>query len=242
MDLLPAIDLRQGRVVRLRQGDDAQRTVYGEDPVAVLEAFAEAGAVWVHVVDLDAAFGEAPQRSLLATLIARATALGLRVELGGGLRDRQAVHWAHDAGCARGIVGSMVAKQTAAFLALVEEFPDWIVPGLDFKEGRLAVSGWTEVSTLDVEALGDLLQGRPCPAVLVTDVARDGLMTGPNFDLATEVALATGIPALLSGGIHSLDDLRQASRLPQITGAVVGRALYDGSFSLQDALTACSAG
>jgi phosphoribosylformimino-5-aminoimidazole carboxamide ribotide isomerase len=240
VDLLPAIDLRQGRVVRLRQGDDAQRTVYGEDPAAVLEAFATAGARWVHVVDLDAAFGEAPQRPLLTALIARAAALGLKVELGGGLRDRRAVQWARDAGCARGVVGSMVAKQTAAFLALVEEFPNWIVPGLDFKEGRLAVSGWTEVSHLNVEALGTLLRDRACPAVLVTDVARDGLMTGPNFDLATAVAEATGIPALLSGGIHSLEDLRQAATTPQIAGAVVGRALYDGSFSLAEALAACA--
>jgi phosphoribosylformimino-5-aminoimidazole carboxamide ribotide isomerase len=235
-DLLPAVDLRQGQVVRLRQGDDERRTVYGEDPLAALDAFAGAGARWVHVVDLDAAFGEPPQRSLVETLAARAGELGLSLELGGGLRDRASVAWALDAGCTRVIVGSLLARDFEAFASLVEELPNRIVPGLDFKDGRLAVAGWTETADLDVPRLGALLRGFPCPAALVTDVARDGEMAGPNFDLAVSVARATGIPALLSGGIHTLDDLRRAGTTPEISGAVVGRALYDGSFTLAEAL------
>ena len=237
LDLLPAVDLRRGQVVRLRQGDDERRTVYGENPLAALDSFAAAGARWVHIVDLDAAFGEPPQRSLIERLSVRAQEHGLGLELGGGLRDRSAVAWALGAGCTRVIVGSLLARDFEAFTALVQEFPDRIVPGLDFKDGLLAVSGWTETADLDVARLGVLLQGLPCPAALVTDVARDGELTGPNFALALAVARATGIPVLLSGGVHTLSDLRRAVEIPEITGAVVGRALYDGTFSLAEALT-----
>ncbi|MCB1035318.1 MAG: 1-(5-phosphoribosyl)-5-((5-phosphoribosylamino)methylideneamino)imidazole-4-carboxamide isomerase, partial [Acidobacteria bacterium] len=166
-DLLPAIDLRGGKVVRLRQGDDARRTVYGEDPVAVLESFAAAGARWVHAVDLDAAFGEPPQRPLIARLARRAGEAGLCLELGGGLRDREGVEWALGAGCTRAVVSSMIAKDFPLFASLAEAYPDRMVPGLDFRDGRLAVSGWTESSNLDLPRLGSLLTGFPCPAVLV---------------------------------------------------------------------------
>ncbi|MCH9646728.1 MAG: 1-(5-phosphoribosyl)-5-[(5-phosphoribosylamino)methylideneamino] imidazole-4-carboxamide isomerase [Deltaproteobacteria bacterium] len=234
LDLLPAIDLRQGKVVRLRQGDDTQRTVYGEDPRQVLGDFAAAGARWVHLVDLDAAFGESPQRPLLDSLINTAKEHDLQVELGGGLRDRESVLWALEAGVTRGIVGSLVAKNFPLFESLVQEFPGRLVPGLDLKNGRLGVDGWTTTVELDFPRL----QGLPCPAVLVTDIQRDGEMGGPNLELACSMARVTGIPALLSGGVHSLDDLRQAALQPEISGAVVGRALYEGRFSLQEALAA----
>lgn len=234
--LLPAIDLRGGDVVRLRQGDDARRTVYGEDPEAVLEGFAAAGASWIHAVDLDAAFGEPPQRELIARLAQRAQGLGLCLELGGGLRDRESVGWALEAGCTRAVVGSMLAQDFPLFKSLVQDFPGRIVPGLDFRYGFLSVSGWTETSDLDLGRLGDLLRGQDCPVVLVTDISRDGEMRGPNLDLARDVGRATGIPALLSGGVQSLDDLRQAAEIPEIAGAIVGRALYDGSFKVEQAL------
>lgn len=239
MDLLPAVDLRGGKVVRLRQGDDDRRTTYSDDPAAQVEAFAEAGARWVHVVDLDAAFGEAPQRPLIEALAKRASDLGLKLELGGGLRDRESITWALEAGCTRVVVGSLLARDSDAFRKLALDLPQRIVPGLDFKHGHLAVSGWKETASLGVRDLGQLLRGLPCAAALVTDVARDGEMAGPNFELAQEVASATGLPALLSGGVHTLEDLRRAAAIPTIAGAVVGRALYDGSFSLGEALAAC---
>jgi phosphoribosylformimino-5-aminoimidazole carboxamide ribotide isomerase len=240
MELLPAIDLRGGRVVRLRQGDDARRTVYSDDPAAVLESFAAAGVRWVHLVDLDAALGEAPQRTLLETLAARGRALALRLELGGGLRDEAALRWALDtAGFDRAVVSSILAKDFPLFETLVTAFPDRIVPALDCKEGKLGISGWRETAAEPFDALARRLQGKACPAVLVTDVARDGEMGGPNLELARRVAGLTGIPALLSGGVHSLDDLRQARGATEIAGAVVGRALYDGTFTLDEALAAC---
>lgn len=236
MELLPAIDLRHGRAVRLRQGDDAQATVYGDDPVALLEGYARAGVARVHVVDLDAALGQAPQRDL----IERMAALGsVRIQVGGGLRDRAAIDWALGAGCDRVVIGSLVARDTAAFYALALHLPGRLVPALDVAQGEVRISGWKEGASLKLGELCSRLMDLPCPAVLVTDVERDGMMTGPNLELALRVARATGIPALLSGGVRTLGDLEEASRMPEIAGAIVGRALYEGAFSVEEALAVC---
>ena len=236
MELLPAIDLRRGQAVRLKQGDDARATVYGDDPVALLEAYARAGVARVHVVDLDAALGEAPQRGL----IERMAALGTPgIQLGGGLRDREAIDWALAAGCDRVVIGSLVARDVDAFRALALERPGRLVPALDIAQGEVRIFGWKEGAP---RKLGDLcahLMGLPCPAILVTDVERDGMMTGPNLELARRVARATGIPALLSGGVRELADLEAARSVPEIAGAIVGRALYEGAFSVEEALAAC---
>jgi phosphoribosylformimino-5-aminoimidazole carboxamide ribotide isomerase len=235
MELIPAIDLRHGRAVRLRQGDDAQATVYGDDPVAVLEAYARAGVFRVHVVDLDAALGEASQRDL----IERMTAVGVRVQLGGGLRSREAIEWAVGAGCDRVVIGSLVARDVETFRALAEERPGCLVPALDVAHGEVRIAGWTESAALHLGELCGRLMGTPCPAVLVTDVERDGMMTGPNLDLALRVARTSGLPALLSGGVHALADLEAARQIPEIAGAIVGRALYEGAFTVAEALAVC---
>lgn len=242
MELLPAIDLRRGRVVRLLHGDDGRRTVYGDAPAAVLAGFAAAGARWVHVVDLDAAFGESPQRPLVASLAAAAGEGGLALELGGGLRDAEAVAWALAAGCARVVVGSMTARQPALFAALARRHAGRLVPAVETSGGELRVAGWREAAAETLEGLCRRLRGLPCPAVLVTDVERDGALTGPNLDLARRVGEATGLPALVSGGIRSLADLRAARAEPGIAGVVVGRALYEGVFTLEQALAACRDG
>lgn len=237
MELLPAIDLRRGRAVRLRQGDDARATVYGDDPLAVLGGYIRAGATRVHVVDLDATFGEAPQRELIGQMAIR----GL-MQLGGGLRDRDAIRWALEAGCDRVVVGSLVARDVEEFRVLALEHPGKIVPALDVENGEVRIAGWTESTPWRLPELCVRLHGLPCPAVLVTDVERDGMLSGPNFDLARRVAMASGVPALLSGGVRSLDDLRAARKIPEIAGAVVGRALYEGVFTIEEALDACREG
>lgn len=236
MELLPAIDLRHGRAVRLKQGDPARETVYGDDPVAVLEEYGRAGVARVHVVDLDAALGEPPQRELIASL---AQARGPAIQLGGGLRDAAAIDWALGVGCDRAVVGSLVARDVEAFKDLALERPGRLVPALDVAQGQVRIAGWTEGAGRGLGELCAHLHGLPCPAVLVTDVERDGMMEGPNLELALRVARTSGIPALLSGSVASLADLEAAKAFPEIAGAVVGRALYEGAFTLEEALAAC---
>lgn len=236
MQLIPAIDLRRGEVVRLTHGDDAQRTHYGVDPREVLAGYQAAGIELVHVIDLDAAFGESPQRTLISELAAQA-----RIELGGGLRDAAAVRWAlEEAGCARVILGSMVARDVPAFQRIVETFPGGVVPALETAGGQLKIAGWKEDAGVSLEDLAQRLQGLPCPAVLVTDVDRDGTLQGPNLELTRRVGELSGLPTLLSGGVQSTDDLREAARIPEIAGAIVGKALYEERFTLAEALAACS--
>jgi phosphoribosylformimino-5-aminoimidazole carboxamide ribotide isomerase len=237
MDLVPAIDLRQGRVVRLRQGDDGARTVYAVEPEGVLAACAAAGVRLVHLVDLDAALGEPPQRAL----VERLAGLGERpaLQLGGGLRAARDVAWALGAGCARAVLGSLPAADPEGFAALAVHHPGRLVPALDVRRGAVRVGGWRETASRSLADLTAALRGAPCPAVLVTDVDRDGTASGPNLELACAVARQLGLPALVSGGVRSLDDLRRAAAAPEIAGAVVGRALYDGAFTLAQALSAC---
>lgn len=231
MDLLPALDLLGGRAVRLVQGDRSRVTDYG-DPAAVLERYRQAGVERVHVVDLDAAFGEPPQ----SRLVARLAATGVALQLGGGLRSREAVAAAFGAGCERVVVGSMVARDPALFAALAEEFPACIVPALDVLAGQVRIAGWREGARQSLAELCRGLRGLPCPAVLVTDVERDGLMMGPNLELARKVAELSGLPALVSGGVQQLVDLAAAAEVPEVAGVIVGRALFEGAFTLEEAL------
>lgn len=239
---LPAIDLRGGKVVRLTQGDAARATVYGDDPEAVLRSFADAGVERAHVVDLDAALGDGPQRALVARLCAVPAGERPAIQLGGGLRDVDSVRAALDAGVGRAVVGSWVARDPEGFSALAEELPGRLVPALDARHGEVRVSGWTEGAGVAPEALAARLAELPCPAILVTDVERDGTMEGPNVVLARRVGELSGIPALVSGGVRSLADLETAVRSPGVGGAVVGRALYEGEIDLAAALAVCGGG
>jgi phosphoribosylformimino-5-aminoimidazole carboxamide ribotide isomerase len=250
MELVPAIDLRRGGAVRLRQGDDARATRYGDDPRDLLRRYAEAGVRRVHLVDLDAALGEAPQRALIASLVAElaniADIAGFSgaptLQLGGGLRDREAVLWALGAGCERVVLGSLVAREPDLFASLAKEFPGRLVPALDVEAGEVRIAGWREGAGCSLVELSAGLRDLPCPAVLVTDVERDGMMEGPNLDLTREVGRASGLPALLSGGIRSLADLEAARAFPEIGGAIVGRALYEQAFTTEAALAVCAGG
>src|SRR5579864_6970885 len=250
MELLPAIDLRRGRVVRLRQGDDARAKEYAGYPLAVAAGFAAAGVRRIHVVDLDAALGEPPQRDLVARLVAalRAGAAAgdgaapgrVGVQLGGGLRGRADVEWALAVGCERVLMGSVAARDPEAFATLAHAFPGLVLPALEVAGGELRVAGWTQAAGSSLDEVCARLRGLPCPAVLVTDVERDGMMSGPNFELTLRVAAATGLPALISGGVRSLADLAAAAALPAVAGAVLGRALYEGQIDLPAALAVCS--
>jgi phosphoribosylformimino-5-aminoimidazole carboxamide ribotide isomerase len=217
--------------VRLQQGDARRETVYSDDPLALLERYDAARVFHVHVVDLDAAFGEPPQRELIARMAAR-----MPIQLGGGLRDREAIEWALDAGCNRVVLGSLVARDPERFGELAAAFPARVVPALDIEKGEVRIAGWTEGARRTLAELCAILKDLPCPAVLVTDVERDGMMTGPNLELTRQVAIDTGLPSLLSGGVRRLEDLEAARKIPEIGGVIVGRALYEGAFTVEEAV------
>ncbi len=235
-DLFPAIDLRQGQVVRLLRGADEERTVYSDDPAAVLQDFAAQGARWTHVVDLDGAFGEPPQRELLKRLAALPNRP--RLEVGGGLRSRQAIEDTLTLGVDRVVVGSLVTRQPELFAQLAREWPGRLVPALDVDGDTVRIDGWREEAAGWREA-AIRLRGLPCPAILVTDISRDGVLGGSNAELAARVAEVSGIPTLVSGGVGSLADLETAARQERVAGVVLGKALYEGRIQLSQALEVC---
>jgi phosphoribosylformimino-5-aminoimidazole carboxamide ribotide isomerase len=237
MELLPAIDLRHGRVVRLVRGEDTQRRTYEVEPLAALVDYARAGVERVHVVDLDAAFGELPQRLLIERLAAHPGAP--RLELGGGLRDREAVEWAFLAGVDRVVVTSMLVRDFGLFAELARARPQRVVAALDLDRGELRHAGWTQGAGRSIDDVCRDLRPLPLAAVLVTDIERDGTMEGPNVELARDVGRLAGAPAILSGGVRSLEDLARARAVPEIAATVVGRALYDGAIDLARALAVC---
>ncbi|MFM7126258.1 MAG: HisA/HisF-related TIM barrel protein [Actinomycetota bacterium] len=234
VELFPAIDLRGGRVVRLRQGDYDAETVYGQDPLAVAQQFAAAGARWIHVVDLDAArTGDPVNRSVIAD-IARVVGGRAAVQSGGGVRTLDDVRDLAACGIARVVMGSAAVAEPS----LVEE-ASMIVDvavGLDHRQGELAVHGWTQGSGVDVM---DALDWFPTAAAfVVTDIARDGMLLGPDLEGLRRCVEATSIPIVASGGVASLDDVRALARIGGLTGIITGKALYEGRIVLGDALRA----
>ncbi|CAB4364785.1 unannotated protein [freshwater metagenome] len=232
IDLYPAIDLRDGKVVRLRQGDYDDQTTYGDDPVATAVSFAEAGARWIHVVDLDAARSGSPVNRPVVAAIARAVAGSAAVQTGGGVRSVADARALAEAGVARVVMGSAAVKDpslVAAASAVVA-----VAVGLDHRAGEVAVHGWTEGSGVQ---LADALQWFPTAAAFViTDIARDGMLTGPDITGLAAAARSTAIPVIASGGIATLDDLVELMSVPGISGAISGKAIYEGRFTVAQAL------
>jgi phosphoribosylformimino-5-aminoimidazole carboxamide ribotide isomerase len=237
VELYPAIDLRAGHAVRLHQGDYGDETVYGDDPVALAESFAAAGARWIHVVDLDAARSGEPVNRPVIGRIAAAVDGQAAVQAGGGVRSVGDAAALADAGVARVVIGSAAVESPQ----LVEQVAP-VVPaavGLDHRGGRLAVHGWTKAT--DVGVLDALGRFPSAAAFIVTDIARDGTLLGPDIAGLTTVAAASALPVIASGGVASLDDLRALSAIPGVSGVITGKALYEQRFTLADALAVMSA-
>jgi len=236
MQLIPSIDLRRGKVVRLLKGRDADVTVYSDDPVAVLRQFQDAGAERVHIVDLDAAFGEPRQSAVLARLVAAAK--GEKLQLGGGLRSADLLRSALDSGFDRVVVGSLAVREPERFGACAAAHPGRLIPALEFADDRLRTAGWTETAQVrPEELLGKLLPftGLFLEA-LVTDISRDGRMIGPNLGLAAGCARALGVGALVSGGVGGAADVAAAASTMGVSGLIVGRAHYEGRLDLRTAI------
>ncbi len=235
MELYPAIDLRGGEVVRLAQGEADRQTSYGTDPAAQASTFAHAGARWLHVVDLDRAFGTGDNDPAIAAIVA-AVGTTLAVQVGGGVRTVERARALADLGVTRVILGTAAVERPALVDEVVSALgADRVAVGIDARDGAVALRGWTETSAVQATDLAIRVAGQGVRTVIYTDIARDGMLGGP--DIAGSVALqaAAGVSVIASGGIATLDDLR-AVAAAGLGGAITGRALYEGRFALADAL------
>ena len=234
MMVIPAVDLRGGRCVRLRQGRPEAETVFSDDPLAVARAWAQQGAPRLHVVDLDGAFAGTPKQLGLIEEIARG--IPVPVEAGGGLRSLEAVETLLASGARWAMLGTRAALDPSFLEEACRRFAGRIIVAVDASDGRVAVDGWTR--RLDIPAVDLARRAAQAGAaeILYTDIARDGTETGPNLSSTAAVAAAAGLPLLASGGVGSLEDLRRLAGIPGVIGAVVGRALYTGAVDLKQAL------
>ncbi len=239
MIVIPAIDLLAGQVVRLRQGDYDRVTVYSDDPAA--QAALMRGKVPIlHVVDLEGArAGKPVQKDLVRAVIdAFQSTPESGVQVGGGVRSIEAIGEYLSLGARRVVLGTAAIRDPDLIRTAAERFPNQIVVALDARNGMVAVEGWEQTSSKTVLEVAKELEGLQIAAILYTDVARDGMQDGPNMVATAELAAATKIPVFASGGVGTLDHLRVLSRLPNVVGAIVGRALYDGAFTLDEAVAA----
>ncbi|MDP9861899.1 MULTISPECIES: bifunctional 1-(5-phosphoribosyl)-5-((5-phosphoribosylamino)methylideneamino)imidazole-4-carboxamide isomerase/phosphoribosylanthranilate isomerase PriA [Streptosporangium] len=237
LELLPAVDVADGQAVRLVQGAAGTETSYG-DPLSAALAWQEAGAEWIHLVDLDAAFGRGSNRELLASVV---EALDVKVEMSGGIRDDASLEAALATGCRRVNIGTAALENPAWCSKIIAEYGDRVAIGLDVRGTTLAARGWTKEGG-DLWEVLERLEADGCSRYVVTDVTKDGTLRGPNLDLLREVCARTDRPVVASGGVSSLDDLRALAELVPIgvEGAIVGKALYAQAFTLEEALAAVS--
>ena len=233
--LLPAVDVADGAAVRLVQGEAGSETSYG-DPLAAAMEWQSAGAQWIHLVDLDAAFGRGSNRELLADITGK---LDVKVELSGGIRDGESLRAALATGCARVNLGTAALEDPQWCAAAIAEFGDRIAVGLDVRGTTLAARGWTQEGG-DLWEVLDRLERDGCQRYVVTDVTKDGTLQGPNLELLKQVCERTDRPVIASGGVSSLADLQAIAALVPlgVEGSIVGKALYAGAFTLQEALAA----
>lgn len=236
MEVWPAIDLRHGKPVRLRQGDYDQKTVFGDDPVEFAAKWKQAGATRLHLVDLDAARGDDPtaNREAVARIVAET---GLPCQMGGGVRNQTTIEALIELGLCRLIVGSAALKQPDWFASMCDAFPGKLAAGIDARNGMVATDGWLETSSTPAIDLAKDLRSRTSniAAIIYTDIARDGMMNGPNFDGLRDMAAATDIPLVASGGVTTYDDVQKLVEM-KMPAAIVGRSIYDGVMQLDQVI------
>lgn len=236
MILFPAIDLKEGACVRLKLGLMDQATVFNTDPASQARAFADAGAEWIHVVDLDGAFAGKPMNAHAVDQILKAALIP--VQLGGGIRDMATIEAWLEQGVARVILGTVAIKDPALVRAACRRFPGRIAVGIDARGGLVAVEGWAETSQVTALDLAVMFEDAAVSAIVYTDIDRDGLLAGPNVEATASLAERITTPVIASGGVATLDDLKalKARAATGIAGVISGRAIYDGRIDLQAAL------
>ncbi len=237
MLIIPAIDLKDGRCVRLSQGRAAEATVYDDDPMEVARRFAAAGARMLHVVDLDGAFkgGQSANRELAKRII---KSVEIPVQFGGGIRSIEDVHEMIDAGAARVVIGTLAANSPKVIADLAREFRKRVCVGIDAKDGQLMVRGWTEAAKLSPVEFGKRVAALGVERITYTDIARDGMLNGVNVNATVAIARSSGLRVTASGGLSSLDDIRELvnAREPLVDSVIIGKALYENRFTLEEAI------
>jgi phosphoribosylformimino-5-aminoimidazole carboxamide ribotide isomerase len=234
IEIIPAIDLRGGKCVRLYQGDYAHETVYGEDPIAQAKQFEDEGATRLHVVDLDGARDGA--QTNLEVIGKIAAALSIPVQTGGGLRSAQAIQRVLDCGVQRCIIGTKAAQEPQWAQQMFAQFGDAIILGLDARNGMVSVAGWREDSGIPAVHFAQTMQNFGCARIIFTDIARDGTLAGPNAEALREICEAVEIPVIASGGVHKSTDVRILKSIPRVEGVIVGKALYEKTATIKQLL------
>lgn len=238
MYLLPAIDILGGKAVRLAKGDYDQVTVYNEDPVEQARAFEAAGATWLHMVDLDAAKSGNPDNIDVVERILKATSL--KVEIGGGIRNLDVIGRLVEAGASRLVLGTALVRDPEFAQAAVEQYGDTLAAGIDAKSGEVAVAGWTEGSGITALDLAARMSEMGYRHLVYTDIARDGMQTGIDEQTYVRMAEAFGHPVIASGGVADIDDIHRLAAVSRsIEGVIAGRAIYEGTLDLKEAIAAC---
>ena len=235
MKIIPAIDLKNGRCVRLLQGKEDQETVYGEDPIETALSFEEQGAEQIHLVDLDGAFrGESKNLEQVERI---AQAVKVPLELGGGIRSLDDISRVFDLGVNFVIIGTIAAKNPKVLEEAIQKFENQLILGLDAEDGKVAVSGWVEVTEFSDEEFANQWKQHGINRVIYTDISRDGMLTGPNLSSLRRMAIATGLKITASGGVSSLDDLKQLAELERdgVDEVIVGKAIYERQLDLREA-------
>ncbi|MDR5905404.1 1-(5-phosphoribosyl)-5-[(5-phosphoribosylamino)methylideneamino]imidazole-4-carboxamide isomerase [Franzmannia qiaohouensis] len=240
MLVIPAIDLKDGQCVRLKQGRMDDATSYGDDPVAMAARWVEAGARRLHLVDLNGAFEGKPVNGDAVTAIARAYP-DLPIQIGGGIRTAATIEHYLAAGVTYVIIGTQAVKEPAFVSEMCRAFPGHVIVGLDARDGYVATDGWAEVSSLKATELARRFAGDGVSSIVYTDIARDGMMGGVNVEATAELARVGGLPVIASGGVTNLDDIRALSAVAGdgILGAITGRAIYEGSLDVTEAQRLC---
>lgn len=236
MIIYPAIDIRGGKVVRLKEGDPARQTVFGDDPVTAARLWIDQGAAWIHMVNLDGAFAEANDNGAILEQVAR---LGVRVQFGGGLRALPDVERALDQGAQRVVLGTAAVQQPELVARAVERWgTERVCVALDARDGKIATHGWQQVAEVTPVELGKRMAGLGVRHALYTDVRRDGGLQGVNIEATVDLARKTGMWVIASGGVSRLADIEALAASGTIAGAVIGMALYEGHFTLAEAVAA----
>ena len=235
MQIWPAIDLRGGKCVRLRQGDYQQETVFAQEPADVARQFAEQGAQHLHIVDLEGAREGLPAQSAERAGHSRGGADRSECELGGGIRDEQSIRELFDFGLARLVVGTSALTDPEWFRGMCRQYPGRLVLGIDARDGRAATDGWLKTSDVSAIDLARQFGNEPLAAIIYTDIATDGMMSGPNVEAMAQMQAAVEVPVIASGGVTTADDVARLAAAG-LAGCIIGRALYEGTLTLPDAL------